>query len=52
MLLLGLLAVVGESIANLLQPWPLKLVLDDVLRSHQSHASAMRYLYALAEAWL
>lgn len=29
----GLLAAVGEGIANLLDPWPLKIVLDDVLRS-------------------
>jgi ATP-binding cassette subfamily B protein len=39
---LGFLAIAGESIANLLQPWPLKIVLDNVLRSHQSHAWAMR----------
>src|SRR3954469_15107031 len=29
---LGLLAIAGESAADLLQPWPLKIVLDDVLR--------------------
>ncbi len=46
-LLVGFLAVAGESAANLLQPWPLKLVLDDVLRSHQSHASVMQYIFAL-----
>ncbi len=49
-LLLGFLAVLGESLANLLEPWPLKLVLDDVLRSHQSHQSIMRHIYALAGA--
>jgi subfamily B ATP-binding cassette protein MsbA len=32
-LALGILAVVGEGIANLLEPWPLKVVLDNVLRS-------------------
>ncbi len=32
-LTLGLIAVVGEGIANLLEPWPLKVVLDNVLRS-------------------
>ncbi len=32
-LMLGLLAVVGETIANLLDPWPLKIVLDNVLKS-------------------
>jgi ATP-binding cassette, subfamily B, bacterial len=41
-LTLGFIAIAGESAANLLQPWPLKIVLDDVLRSHQSHAWAMR----------
>jgi ATP-binding cassette subfamily B protein len=30
---LGLLAVIGESVANLLEPWPLKMVLDNVLKS-------------------
>ena len=29
---LGLLAIAGESAADLMQPWPLKIVLDDVLR--------------------
>src|SRR5690349_1064278 len=27
---LGFLAVLGEALANLLQPWPLKIVLDEV----------------------
>jgi subfamily B ATP-binding cassette protein MsbA len=31
---LGLLAVIGETIADLLQPWTLKIVLDNVLKSH------------------
>jgi len=30
---IGLIAVIGEGIANLLEPWPLKVVLDNVLRS-------------------
>ena len=29
----GLLAVMGEGIVNILEPWPLKIILDDVLRS-------------------
>ena len=29
----GILAVIGEGIANLLEPWPLKIVLDAVLKS-------------------
>jgi subfamily B ATP-binding cassette protein MsbA len=33
MLAVGFLAVVGEGIANLLEPWPLKVVLDNVLKS-------------------
>ena len=33
LLLIGFLAVAGEGIANLLEPWPLKIVLDNVLRS-------------------
>jgi len=32
-LLIGLLAVIGEGAANLASPWPLKIVLDNVLRS-------------------
>ncbi len=43
-LLLGLLAVAGEGAANLLEPWPLKIVLDNVLRSQQSHAAIMRHI--------
>ncbi|HEV2991984.1 MAG TPA: ABC transporter ATP-binding protein [Candidatus Angelobacter sp.] len=31
---LGFLAVLGEAIANLLQPWPLKIVLDEVFRTN------------------
>ena len=47
-LTLGFIAVAGESAANLLQPWPLKIVLDDVLRPHPSHASAMKIIHQLA----
>src|SRR5256885_10804480 len=43
-LFLGLLAVAGEGAANLLEPWPLKIVLDNVLRSQQSHAAIMRHV--------
>jgi len=46
-LTLGFLAVTGESIANLLEPWPLKIVLDDVLRARGSHAWAMRAIHNL-----
>jgi len=33
----GLLAAVGEGIANLLEPWPLKIVLDNVLKGRPIH---------------
>ena len=33
---LGLLAVIGESAADLLDPWPLKIVLDNVLHAKNS----------------
>ena len=33
LLLIGFLGVIGEGVANLLEPWPLKVVLDNVLRS-------------------
>ncbi|HLG99584.1 MAG TPA: ABC transporter ATP-binding protein [Bryobacteraceae bacterium] len=35
-LFLGFAAVVGEGVANLLAPWPLKIVLDNVLKSRPS----------------
>jgi subfamily B ATP-binding cassette protein MsbA len=47
-LILGFLAVVGEGLANLLQPWPLKIVLDDVLRSRESHATVIQWIYQYA----
>ncbi|MES2391174.1 MAG: ABC transporter ATP-binding protein, partial [Acidobacteriota bacterium] len=34
---LGLLAIAGESVADLLEPWPLKIVLDNVLRGKSGH---------------
>ena len=37
-LLVGLCAVIGEGAADLLQPWPLKVVFDNVLRTGPSHA--------------
>ena len=46
-LLLGFIAIAGESAANLLQPWPLKIVLDDVLRSHESHAWTMNMIHRM-----
>jgi ATP-binding cassette subfamily B protein len=46
-LCLGLLAVAGEGAANLLEPWPLKIVLDDVLRSRESHATVMGWIHGI-----
>jgi ATP-binding cassette, subfamily B, bacterial len=42
----GLLAAIGEGIANLLEPWPLKLVLDNVLRSRPAHDWLGRWILA------
>ena len=33
----ALLAVVGETVADLLQPWTLKIVLDNVVKSKPIH---------------
>jgi ATP-binding cassette, subfamily B, bacterial len=44
-LVLGFIAIAGESVANLLEPWPLKIVLDDVLRSKSSNAWTMRVVH-------
>jgi subfamily B ATP-binding cassette protein MsbA len=37
LLAFGFLGVLGEGIANLLEPWPLKVVLDNVLQSKSTH---------------
>jgi subfamily B ATP-binding cassette protein MsbA len=46
----GLLAVVGETAADLLQPWPLKIVFDNVLKTKPLHAPGWLndWIYALA----
>ena len=46
-LAVGFIAIAGESVANLLQPWPLKIVLDDVLRSKGTHGWAMAIVHRL-----
>jgi subfamily B ATP-binding cassette protein MsbA len=43
-LVLGSLAVIGEAAANLLQPWPLKIVLDGVLQSKENHNWILRHI--------
>ncbi|MGH9407097.1 MAG: ABC transporter ATP-binding protein [Terriglobia bacterium] len=47
-LAIAVVAVVGEGIANLLDPWPLKIVLDNVLRSKHSHGWLNHLIYAAA----
>src|SRR5260221_14735448 len=36
-LVLGALAPIGDGVANLLEPWPVKVVLDNVLKSQPAH---------------
>ncbi len=49
-LALGLLAVVGEGLANLLEPWPLKIVIDNVLKSHPLQGWLVHWIGPLAGA--
>ena len=49
-LILGFVAVLGEALANLLEPWPLKIVVDYVFRSHESGGALMRFVHAYAGA--
>ncbi len=44
-LLLGFLCIMGESVADVLQPWPLKIVLDNVIGHRKSHG----WLFALIQ---
>src|SRR5437867_988586 len=37
-LLLALLAVIGETLADVLEPWPLKIIVDNVLRDRKLSA--------------
>jgi len=43
---LGLLAITGESVAGLLEPWPLKIVLDDLLQGKNQHGWLHRFILA------
>jgi ATP-binding cassette subfamily B protein len=45
-LAVGLVAVVGEGVAGLLQPWPLKIVFDHVGKSSDAHGKLDRLLPA------
>jgi ATP-binding cassette, subfamily B, bacterial len=42
---LGFLAVLGEAVANLLQPWPLKIVLDEVFQAHKGKTQLPHFVY-------
>ena len=47
-LAVGLLAAIGESVAGLLEPWPLKIVLDNVLRSKPGHGWLDGWILSIA----
>jgi ATP-binding cassette, subfamily B, bacterial len=47
-LAVGLVAAIGESVAGLLEPWPLKIVLDNVLRSKPGHGWLNRWILSTA----
>ena len=49
-LTLAAIAAVGEGITNLLQPWPLKLVLDNVLKSQPVHGWLNQMVLSIAGA--
>jgi subfamily B ATP-binding cassette protein MsbA len=48
LLILGIAAVVGEGAANLAEPWPLKIVLDNVLKSKSGHPWLNQLIVTLA----
>src|SRR5689334_10012979 len=48
-LAMGFLAVVGEGATNLLEPWPLKIVLDNVLKSRAEHGWLNRLILSFAD---
>src|ERR1051325_3843097 len=41
---LGLLAIAGESVAGLLEPWPLKVVLDDLLQGKNQNGWLHKFI--------
>jgi ATP-binding cassette, subfamily B, bacterial len=47
-LVIGMFAIVGEGAASLLEPWPLKIVLDSVFNSRPMHG----WLNALITSWV
>jgi len=47
-LALGVLVIVGGSIADLLQPWPLKLIVDTVLKGQRSKGWFAQWLVSIS----
>ena len=47
-LIIGVVAVLVESAANLAEPWPLKLVLDNVLKSKPAHGWLNQLIFSAA----
>ena len=47
-LILGVIASLGAGVANLLEPWPLKIVLDNVLRPRPIHGWLNRLILSTA----
>src|SRR6266446_10574876 len=48
LLVAGLIAVIGEGVANLLEPWPLKVVLDNVLKPRPAHGWLNGLIFSIA----
>jgi len=48
--MLGALAAIGEGVTNLLEPWPLKIVLDSVLKSQPMHGWLNNLVLSVAGA--
>ena len=46
---IGLFAVLGEGIANLLEPWPLKIILDNVLKTRPLKGWLNRLILSVAD---
>ncbi|MGH9521008.1 MAG: ABC transporter ATP-binding protein [Terriglobales bacterium] len=49
-LVLGFVCVIGETLANLAEPWPIKIVLDSVLRHKTDHTDMLRWIQSIAGA--
>ena len=47
-LTIGIVAVIVEGIANLAEPWPLKIVLDNVLKSKSAHGWLNQLIFSAA----